>query len=183
LPEQAFALMADSTVYFVVFGAAVRPDGAPSGTLARRIAGAVALWRSQSGAMPGAMIVASGGQGRFGLPEAIVMKQQMIAAGVPDGAILTEDGSSDTLDSAVNCARIIRTRGDAVRVVICSSPYHAPRCWLLLRMLGLPAAIGAMPGDRPALGTGKWLFYVLREIVALPFDALMLLLRRRSAAA
>src|SRR5258708_29471015 len=39
-----------------------------------------------------------------------------------------------------------------------------------LRMMGIQAERSAMPSDRPALGVEKWLFYCLREVVALPYE-------------
>lgn len=60
-------------------------------------------------------------------------------------------------------------------LVPCSSGYHNPRCALLFRLLGYRVRIGAMPPDLPHLGVLKWGTYVLKECLALPYDAVLLL--------
>lgn len=158
-------------VYFVIFGAAVRPDGTPSGTLARRATGALALARA---AAP-RMFVASGGLGRHGPPEAHVVRELILAAGVPPGEILIEDRARDTLESIVLCHAILGGRTDVEEIVPCSSGYHVPRCALLFRLLGYRVRTGPMPPDRPHIGFAKWGFYVAKECLALPYDAALLL--------
>ena len=108
------------------------------------------------------------------------MRALLNAAGADDDRLLIDDQSVDTLQSAMACARMLRTRADLEPVFVCSSPYHNPRCWTLLRILGIPARIAPMPSDRHALGIPKWLFYWVRECVALPWDALLALLARRN---
>lgn len=158
----------------VIFGAAIRPDGQPSGTLRRRVDGACRLGRS----LGDPLYLVTGGVGRYGPAEAIVMKAQLVAAEVPPDRVIVEDQGTDTLSSAIRCWRLLRGRRDLGRVFVCSSPYHIPRCRMLLRILGLPAVTAPMPGDRAALGTWKWLWYVFREMVAAPYDAFLLLLRK-----
>lgn len=166
--------------YFVIFGAAVRPDGSPSGTLARRVEGAWRLGQQ----CEGARYLVTGGQGRHGPPEAQVMKDLLLGLGARDVDIVVDAHSQDTLDSAIHCARLLRTQTQGFEsVTVCSSPYHNFRCQMLLRMLGIPARRGRMPSDRPALGLGKWLYYWVREAAAIPWDALQMglhLFRRRA---
>ena len=162
------------STYYVVFGALVRPDGTPSGSLARRVEGALENART----VGDARFLVSGGQGRHGPPEAEVMAGMLRAAGVAGDAITQDAESTDTLSSVRNCARILKSAGDAERVYVCSSAYHNPRCALLFRMYGIKAHIPPMPGDRQALGTGKWLYYVLREVVAIPYDVIAALFQR-----
>ena len=160
---------------FVIFGAAVKPDGSPSGTLQRRVEGA---WRL-SRATDQPLFLVTGGQGRFGPPEAQVMRQLLLDLGASDNQILLDEESSDTLDSAIRCAELIHAQGKAIATVtVCSSRYHNYRCQLLLRMLGVDCRRGAMPSDRPALGMFKWLYYWLREAAAIPWDVLLLALHR-----
>ncbi|MDP6344433.1 MAG: YdcF family protein [Alphaproteobacteria bacterium] len=161
--------------YYVIFGARVKPDGGPSGTLRRRVEGAHRAARGDGDAW----FLATGGQGEHGPPEAEVMGRLLLELGVPDERILREAAGHDTLSSVIECIRILRGRGDAGRVLVCSSPYHAPRCQLLFRLFGVPAVRADMPGDRAALGWGKWLYYLLREAAALPYDAALAILGGR----
>lgn len=160
--------------YFVIFGAAVRPDGSPSGTLRRRVEGAYGLAIGN----PRAKFLPTGGQGKFGPAEALVMRDLLVYLGVKAEQIIPEDQAGDTLTSVQNCAAILRRRGDVRSVTVCSSPYHNPRCQILLRLLGIPARRGRMPSDRPALGTKKWIYYWFRDMMAIPFDVVLLLLSK-----
>jgi len=163
---------------FVVFGAAVRPDGSPSGTLARRTLGAWALSENVSARR----FLLTGGQGRHGRPEAAVMRDLLLQRGVPDGEIELDQESVDTLESVLRCARILRRRGQPGRVVVATSRYHSYRCWLLFWLLGIRTRIGTIPGDRAALGLRSWLFSWLRECAATPWDAMLLLVFHRADA-
>jgi len=163
-----------SLTYFIIFGAAVRADGSPSGSLRRRIEGALAL----SAETPNCKFIVTGGVGRHPPAEALVMRDLLKQSGVPDEDILLDCEATDTLSSVINCATILRKCGDATRVVVCSSGYHNPRCAWLLRLIGQPASLGKMPRDRPHLGCPKWLYYVLREIPAIAWDTLLLLVHR-----
>ena len=169
------------SVYLVIFGAAVRPDGTPSGSLSRRVEGALGIARE----IPNRMFLATGGVGRYGPSEASVIRGLLIAAGIDPGHILIEDEAEDTLQSVLLCDRILRSRSDAELVIPCSSGYHNVRCALLFRMLGYRVEVHPMPKDRPHLPLWKWLLYVAKEAIALPYDAALLTLRRpsRSAAA
>ncbi len=167
--------MSEAEVY-VVFGAAVRPDGRPSGTLERRTLGAWALSRD----VPGRRFLLTGGQGRFGPPEALVMRDLLLERGVPEDEIELEDQARDTLESVVLCTRLLRRRSPLPRVVVVSSRYHLFRCWLLFRLLGVRAGTGRIPGERAALGLRSRLYHGLRECVATPWDALLALLLHRA---
>ncbi len=158
----------------VIFGAAIRPDGKPSGTLRRRVWGAHRFGTR----LDEPFYLVTGGVGRHGPPEATVMRAQLLGYGVSEERIIVEDQGTDTLSSAILCWRILRDRDQSTAVYVCSSPFHIPRCRLLLRILGLRTAAARMPGDRHPLGTVKWLYYVLREAAALPYDAIVMTLRR-----
>jgi uncharacterized SAM-binding protein YcdF (DUF218 family) len=160
--------------YLVVFGAAVRADGSPSGSLRRRAEGAAAL-AEQSG---GGRFVVTGGVGRHGPAEAEVMRDILVEKGVDPSRIILESEADDTLSSIYFCKSILDTRRDVERVIVCSSPYHNPRCAILFRLVGIPAEIGEMPGDRPHLGWGKWLYFVAREFPATAWDIALVLSAR-----
>jgi len=153
--------------YYVIFGAAIRPDGQPSGTLQRRVQGA---WQLATQTNPSKFIV-TGGQGRYGPAESWVMKRLLLELGANEQQILVEDQAHDTLQSVLYCRNILAQLTDTSRkVIVCSSPYHNYRCQMLFRLAGVPCGRGDMPSDRPTLGIIKWLYYYFREAVAIPWD-------------
>ena len=159
----------------VIFGAAVRPDGRPSPTLARRIGyglDAAALW-------PDAPILCSGAAGRAGPSEASVMARILAARGVAQARLVLDEASRDTLQSVVAAARFARARG-AARCVICSDRYHQPRIRLLLGALGVRTAPGPLAPGRGGAPLRHWTRMRLREGVAIPYDLALVLAKRRS---
>ena len=163
----------------MIFGARVNPDGSPSGTLARRVEGAIAEARN----VRPRMFVATGGAGDAGPAEGRVIARLLAAAGVDDREILVEDRATDTLQSVLFCDALLRQRDDIECIVPCSSSYHNFRCAVLLRILGYPVRQGRMPSDLPYLGPWKWARYLFKEMLALPYDASLLWLRNRTTAA
>lgn len=166
--------------YFIIFGAAVREDGSPSGSLYRRVVGA---WQLSQALSPDqakiCRFIVTGGQGRHGPTEASVMQSLLLQFGANPEQIIVEDLATDTMQSVFLCRDILLVQQPpADRIILCSSPYHNYRCQLLLRMLGISAERGKMPSDRPALGLRKWLWYYLRECLAIPWDFVHILFIR-----
>lgn len=88
--------------------------------------------------------------------------------GVPNGHITLEETATDTLTSAVACARLLPGLPGPVRFA--SSGYHGPRCRMLLRMAG----VRAKPCPPPPPPRHAW-YWRLREAIALPYDAVAML--------
>lgn len=59
-----------------------------------------------------------------------------------------------------------------------SSAYHLPRCLLLLRLAGLEAGPCAAPPGPAARSLRRRWYWRSRELLALPFDAALLLALR-----
>ncbi len=154
----------------IVFGAAVRPDGSPSPTLRRRVEAAHGFGRQ----LRGALYVPTGAIGRYGPSEARVMAGLLRGLGVDGAAIRMEETATNTLSSALACARLLRHHSGPVYAA--SSAYHLPRCLVLLRLAGCPARACPPPQD-PDLLRG-W-YMRAREAVALPVDVALMLVRRR----
>jgi uncharacterized SAM-binding protein YcdF (DUF218 family) len=161
------------TDYFIIFGAAVLPDGRPSGFLLRRVQGALDAARC----IPDRIFIATGGVGRHGPSEASIIRDLLVKGGVEPNEILIEDRACDTLQSALFCDEILRRQRNVAQIVPCSSNFHIPRCALLLRILGYRSRIIDMPADRPHVAITRWSAYMLKELIATPYDAAMLLLR------
>lgn len=162
------------SAFIIVFGAAVRPDGTPSGTLSRRIQAAAAALPL----FPGALFIATGGLGAGGFIEADVIKLELIKVGIPEHRIIVEPAAVDTLQSVLNCHAILHSRRDVDLVIPCTSSYHVFRCGLLLSILGW--RVGQIPiasewGKLPLL---KLVLFSLKECIATPYDVALLLWRR-----
>ncbi len=141
------------------------PGGRPSPTLLDRVEAAFRCGGATAHYLP------TGAAGRHGPSEARVMAGLLAGSGVPPGQIVLEETGTDTLSSALACARLLRGRPGPVRAA--SSGYHLPRCLLLLRLAGVQVT-GCPPPPRPA-----WAWYWrLRECAALPYDMVAMLAQR-----
>jgi uncharacterized SAM-binding protein YcdF (DUF218 family) len=149
----------------VIFGAAVRPGGRPSGTLRCRVDAALAF----GACFAAPLFVPTGGVGRYGPSEASVMAALLEAACVPRQRILLEETGTDTLSSVRAMVRLMRARALAGPVYVATSGYHLPRCLLLLRLAGVPAS--ACPPPPSAETTWRRWYWRLREVPAIPYDA------------
>lgn len=143
----------------VVLGAAVTGPGVAGPALLRRARhGAVAV---RDGRAP--LLVLSGGAGRHPPPEAHLMRDVALAAGVPPERIAVEDRSRNTVENALFCLRLLpELRGG--RLLVVSDSWHLPRALWVFRRLGVEAS-GEAPGEAPR-GVAK---AVLREALAVPF--------------
>ncbi|MCC7426446.1 MAG: YdcF family protein [Alphaproteobacteria bacterium] len=162
--------------WIIVFGAGVLAGGAPSPALAARIGAAAAFARAR----PAARLIVTGGLGRHPPAEAVVMQRGLIAAGIAAARIRTEPTARDTLESALRVREMLAAQAPPACVYALSSAYHVPRCRLLLRLAGLPARAAPAPANEAArVGRWRWLYMHLRELPALPYDALLMLWHRR----
>lgn len=164
--------------WIVIFGAAVRDDGTPSGVLKRRIEGGYSAWRR----LPQARLLLSGAAADHRPSEAAVMRDVLLAKGVPEDALLLDESSRDTFDSALAAWRLLGPAHPDIRLWACSSGFHNPRCRLLLRLQGFRTGAVQIPPSRHRLSRGKYLYWCLREIPAIPWDAFLMvieLIRRR----
>lgn len=152
----------------VIFGAAVRSDGQPSVTLRERVDAAARFGRGQ----PNPLFIPTGAQGRFGDPEAVVMRHRLLDQGISAEAILLEATGTDTLSSVRAVRRLLAGHGLTGPVYVATSAYHQPRCLILCRLAGLPAR-RCPPPPVPASRwfTRRW-YWRLREVPALPYDAI-----------
>ncbi len=156
------------TPVIIIFGAAVRPDGQPSGALLDRVRAAHRLGER----LPGAVYMPTGGVGRHGPAEADVMAALLRGRGVAPGRIRTEPTGTNTLSSVRACAALLR--GHAGPVYAATSAYHLPRCVLLLRLAGLRARPCPPPRSTASASSRKRWYWRLREVPAVPVDALLL---------
>ena len=133
----------EKTDAIVVLGHRLLPDDTPSEDLKRRIAKAVELWRETQAPV---FLLCGGLTEDRHRTEAEVMKEMLIADGVPPEIIQMEDQSRITLENMVNAYDIL---GPDRRVAIVSSDYHMDMAMTDSRAVGLNAyPVGAYTPDR-----------------------------------
>jgi uncharacterized SAM-binding protein YcdF (DUF218 family) len=118
----------------VVFGSKVNADGTPSGSLRDRTVTACDLWKR--GAAP--VLVLSGGRGA-GAPvsEPQAMRRIALAEGVPESALLLDEGGATTAATVRDVFELAKDRAWR-RVLAVSHDYHLARIRLLFDRVRLP---------------------------------------------
>jgi len=124
----------------LVLGSKVEPGGKPSVRLKARLDRAAELYKQ--GCFP--LIIASGGHGIEGYPEGTVMKEYLIAQGVPAEAIVADNEGVDTWSSAKNAAAILLERGGS-SVFVVTQYFHLPRSRMALQKCGIEDIASAYP--------------------------------------
>jgi len=122
----------------VVLGNTVNPDGLPSRRLAARLDTAVELY--YRGLFPN--VIVSGGVGREGVDEAVVMRDYLMRRGVPQDKIITDSQGVTTAATAKNVAAIAQEHHWS-RVFVVSQYFHIPRCRLALSRAGIDPVYAA----------------------------------------
>lgn len=161
----------------IIFGAAVKAGGLPSLTLTYRTEAAIAF----GARCKNPLYIPTGASGLHPPAEADVMRSLLLKAGIPDQHIAPEPTGTDTLSSVKACVTLLRSRDHTGPVFAVTSAYHLPRCVVLLRLAGLDAH-AAPPPPHPAsrFFLRRW-HWRLRELPALPLDAILLLAWRLRA--
>ena len=147
----------------LVLGSKVDPGGKPSVRLKSRLDRTAELYKR--GCFP--LIIASGGHGIEGYPEGTVMKEYLVAQGVPAEMIIADNEGVDTWSSAKNTAAILQERGGR-SVFVITQYFHLPRSRMALRKCGVTDIASAYPHFfeprdvysilRELAGVGKYTF-------------------------
>ena len=133
----------------IVLGAQVKPDGEPSLQLQWRIDAAAKAWKAAP-----CPIVTCGAQGsNEPAPEALVMREELIAQGVAPEMILTDADSFNTRQNIAHAAQLLQGQ-DVQRVLIVTSDYHLPRAMALAEDEGFVNPTGL--GSPTKLGFRFW---------------------------
>jgi vancomycin permeability regulator SanA len=162
------------TDYFVIFGAAVRGNGEPSGAMNRRVYAAFTEGKNKANSI----YIPTGGVGKTPFSEAETMKMILINLGINEDKILLDEKSKDTFASTVNCTQILKSRMDRNCVYVCSDTYHIPRCRWLFYLFGMRTIAVRTESGLQSNGIIKWTYFYFREFVALPYDTLVMLAYR-----
>ncbi|MBR4710582.1 MAG: YdcF family protein [Clostridia bacterium] len=129
----------------VILGAQVKPDGTPNLQLQWRLDGGLAAWRERP-----CPIVVCGAQGDDEpRAEGVVMREYLLARGVPDNLIYVDDKSFNTRENLQHAAALLDGTG-IQRVLIVTSDYHLPRALSIAEDLGYTAT------GSPTATLGGW---------------------------
>lgn len=105
------------------------------------------------------LLLASGGSDPAvsATSEARAMQEVLLELGVPEKAIVLEEGSRNTRENAANCARILREKGIR-KVLLVTSALHMPRAKALFGKQGLDVvAVAADFEARQRFSAVDWL--------------------------
>ena len=124
----------DSDV-IIVLGAQVKADGTPSVALERRLTAALESYNQDR-----QLIIVCGAQGaNEPRPEGDVMRDWLLARGVPEEDVAAETASFNTRENLINAKAIMDSRGLA-RALVVTSDYQVARALELCRQTGIEAA-------------------------------------------
>jgi SanA protein len=142
----------------IVLGAQVQPNGDPSVQLDWRLNKAVEMYQ----AAPCPVIVCGAQGADEPRPEADVMRDLLVADGIPASSIHVDPTSMDTYENIRNAKAIIEELGLS-RPLIITSDYHLPRAMAIAEMEGF-APQGVASPTRQELSF--WLQNHCREALA-----------------
>lgn len=152
---------AEKADVIIVLGAGLRHDGRPGWALTRRSERAADLWHQ--GIAP--LVLCTGAQVEpFPRSEAAACREILTRRGLPESAIVLEEASRSTEESASFSRLILDERGIS-RTVLVSDSYHMLRATWLFNQQGLTVSASPVPAHRIHYP----LFYpysLLREFVA-----------------
>lgn len=146
----------------VVLGNTVAPDGRPSPRLAARLDRAYDCYAAGRCRV----VFVSGGVDPAGHDEAAVMRDYLIARGVPADRVVADSLGNDTWATAIHASAYMREHGYASAIAI-TQYFHVPRTMLALRRHGVPQVGGASPRFAEA----RDLYSILRELPAIAWYA------------
>ncbi len=122
----------------LVLGNTVEPDGTPSPRLQARLDRTLELYRQDY--FP--EVIVSGGIGKEGYDEAVVMKNYLTAHGLPAARIIADNQGITTYASARNTLRILHEQ-KLSSVMVISQYFHIPRTKMALGKFGVSPVYSA----------------------------------------
>ena len=130
--------------YYLVLGRRLQ-NGRVTPDYALRLARAEKLYRQH---LQGKILVLGGTTGADGISEAQAGKEFLLADGIPEACILTEDVSRHTLGN-LRQARAMLGAALNHRSVLVTSRFHLARCHVLASGLGIPHRLCAAEDELP----------------------------------
>src|SRR2546423_1094705 len=146
----------------IVFGNKVRADGTPSRRLAARLDTAVRAYREHRARIR----FVSGGIGREGFDESLVMRDWLVVHGVPADAIARDSLGLNSGRTAEHARAWMQAHG-ARHAIVVTQYFHVARATLACRAAGI-AVSGAIA---PRYFEARDLYSLAREVIGLPVYA------------
>ena len=127
--------------FLIVLGCKLRSDGTPPPLLAGRLDRALAFYENQKTKTGmGPTFITSGGQGKDEvISESESMKRYLLAHGIPEDKILTEDQSTNTLENMRFSKAIVDRVNPEGKVAFSTTNYHVFRSGLSARRVKMRA--------------------------------------------
>ena len=147
----------------IVLGNQVLPDGTPSPRLVARLDAAAKL---RGDSLVHVWFVSGGVEGE-GHDESRVMRDWLVAHGLPDSAVVRDSLGSNSHLTAVHAAAWMRAHG-VRRAVVVTQYFHVARSVMACRRAGIDV-VGA---SAPRWFEPRDLYSLAREMVALPVYAI-----------
>lgn len=141
--------------YAIVYGNKVEVNGKPSQRLKERLDQGLELY--EAGKVKAVLV--SGGFGKEGHDEAIVMGKYLEAAGIPSADIIVDSQGNNTHLTSVNAAKLLGTDSSVIAV---SQMYHLSRARLSLQNNGFEE-VGS---SYPIFTERRDIYSYLREVPA-----------------
>lgn len=147
----------------IVLGNTVLPTGQPSPRLAARLDRAYDCYA----AMQCRLVFVSGGVDPAGADEAAVMRDYLIARGVPTERIVTDSAGDNSWATARHASAYMREHG-YTRALVVTQYFHVPRTVLALRRHG----VADVSGGYPQFFEWRDLYSIFRELPAVAWYSL-----------
>ena len=122
----------------LVLDSRVEAEGKPTPRLRARLDRTVELYRA--GYLN--LIIASGGTSNEGVHEADVMRDYLVARGIPRKSIIVDNNGVSTYESARNASKILRER-NGTGIFVITQYFHVPRTRLALERFGVTPVFSA----------------------------------------
>lgn len=145
----------------LIFGNKVETNGEPSERLKSRLDEGINLFTQNKAPL----IIVSGGFGKEGFDEAIVMREYLIKHDVPESAIVLDQNGNNTYQTAKNLV-VIKKDKNIKMVIIVSQYYHLLRAGLALNKFGFETVYLSHAKMVPEL---RDLYSIPREIIGYYF--------------
>lgn len=146
----------------VVLGNTVLPSGKPSPRLAARLDRAYDCYAASQCRI----LFVSGGVDSAGADEAAIMRDYLLARGVPVDRIVTDSAGVDSWSTARHASAYMHEHG-YTRALAVTQYFHVPRTILALRRQGVPD----VSGGYPRFFEWRDLYSVFRELPAVAWYA------------
>ena len=147
----------------IVLGNTVLPTGQPSPRLAARLDRAYDCYA----AMQCRQVFVSGGLDPAGADEAAVMRDYLVARGVPAERIVTDSAGDNSWATARHASAYMREHG-YTRALVVTQYFHVPRTVLALRRHG----VADVSGGYPQFFEWRDLYSIFRELPAVAWYGL-----------